>query len=240
LRVEVFPTAANIPPLEEMAGRAAVVIDVLRATTTITTALLNGADTVVPVLAPEEAFQVVQENPERRFVLGGERKSLLIPGFHLSNSPLEYTEARVGGRPILFTTTNGTRAIRRAAGAEVVYIASFLNAPAVARELCRLGKEVAICCAGTYDQFSLEDTACAGAIIEFLAGPDQAVELNDLGLVARELYRRFDGRLGELLHVAEHGQNLARLGLQEDLLFCAQLGTTTALPRFIQEQIVLA
>jgi 2-phosphosulfolactate phosphatase len=239
VRIEVFPTAVNIPPAEEMAGRAAVVIDVLRATTTITTALLNGADTVVPVLAPEEAFQVVQENPERQFILGGERKSLLIPGFHLSNSPLEYTTARVGGRPILFTTTNGTRAIRRAAGADVVYIASFLNAPAVAKELHRLGKPVAICCAGTYDQFSLEDTACAGAIIEFQSGPEEAVELNDLGVVARELYRRFDGRLTELLHRAEHGQNLARLGLQEDLLFCAQLGTTTALPRFMAEQIVL-
>ncbi|HLO03134.1 MAG TPA: 2-phosphosulfolactate phosphatase [Symbiobacteriaceae bacterium] len=223
-----------------MAGRAAVVIDVLRATTTIVTALVNGADTVVPVLAPEEAFQVVQENPERKFVLGGERKSLLIPGFHLSNSPLEYTQTKVGGRPILFTTTNGTRAIRRAAGADVVYIASFLNAPAVAKELSRLGKPVAICCAGTYDQFSLEDTACAGAIIEFLAGPDQVVELNDLGLVARELYRRFDGRLAELLRLAEHGQNLAHLGLRDDLLFCAQLGTTTALPRFTAEQIILS
>lgn len=222
-----------------MAGRAAVVIDVLRATTTITTALVNGADTVVPVLAPEEAFQVVQENPERQFILGGERKSVLIPGFHLSNSPLEYTPAKVGGRPILFTTTNGTRAIRRAASADVVYIASFMNAPAVAKELSRLGKPVAICCAGTYDQFSLEDTACAGAIIDFLAGPDQSVELNDLGLVARELYRRFDGRLTELLQLAEHGQNLARLGLREDLLFCAQLGTTTAIPRFTNEQVIL-
>jgi 2-phosphosulfolactate phosphatase len=239
LRVAVFPTVANIPPAEELAGYAAVVIDVLRATTTILTALANGADTVVPVLAPEEAFQVVQDNPNRQFILGGERQSLLIPGFHLSNSPLEYTASRVSGRPILFTTTNGTRAIRRAAGADLVYLASFLNAPAIAKELTARGKPVAICCAGHHDQFSLEDTACAGAIIEFMGGPGANLELNDLGVVAREIYRRYEGRLSELLLLSEHGRNLASLGLQDDLLFCAQLGTTTLLPRFVADQVIL-
>ncbi|MFZ5824444.1 MAG: 2-phosphosulfolactate phosphatase [Bacillota bacterium] len=238
MRVDVYPTVLNIPPAEELAGRVAVVIDVLRATTTICTALANGADTVVPVLTPEEARQVAADNPERRFLLGGERKSVQIPGFHYGNSPLEYTESRVKGRPILFTTTNGTRAIRRAAGADQVYIASLLNAPAVARELERLERSVAICCAGTHDQFSLEDTACAGAILELLSGPGSALETNDMGLVAREIFRRYDGRLADLLHLSEHGQNLLKLGLQEDLLFCAQLGTSTLLPRFVEGQVI--
>ncbi|MGE5676334.1 MAG: 2-phosphosulfolactate phosphatase [Mycobacterium leprae] len=232
MRVDVYPTAANIPDAEELAGKVAVAIDVLRATSTIVTALVNGADTVVPVLTPEEAFQVVHDNPERSFVLGGERKSVVIPGFHLGNSPLEYTTARVGGHPVLFTTTNGTRAIRRAAGAGKTLIASFLNAPAVARLLATLDKDVAICCAGTHDQFSLEDTGCAGAILEFLGGPGSHLELNDMGQVARELFRRYDGRLGDLLHLSEHGQTLLKLGLQEDLLFCAQLGTQTLVPEF--------
>ncbi len=238
MRVDVYPTVINIPQ-EELEGRVAVVIDVLRATTTIVTALGNGADTVVPVLSPEEAFQVVADNPDRKFVLGGERKSVLIPGFHLSNSPLEYTASRVGGLPVLFTTTNGTRAIRRAATAEQVFIASFLNAPAVAKELATLGKDVAICCAGTHDQFSLEDTGCAGAILEFLGGPDVHLELNDMGYVAREIYRRFDGRTVDLLHTSEHGQTLAKMGLQEDLLFCGQVGTTTLLPRFVEGQVTI-
>lgn len=238
MRVDVYPSVLNIPPAEELEGRVAVAIDVLRATTTICTALANGADTVVPVLTPEEARQVAADNPDRMFLLGGERKSVLIPGFHYGNSPLEYTESRVKGRPILFTTTNGTRAIRRAAGADRVYIASFLNAPAIARELLRLDKDVAICCAGTHDQFSLEDTGCAGAILEFLGGPDAALELNDMGQVARDLFRRYDGRLADLLHLSEHGQNLLKLGLQEDLLFCAQLGTSTLLPRFTEGQVI--
>lgn len=238
MRVDVYPTVINIPPAEELEGKAAVAIDVLRATSTIITALSNGADTVVPVLTPEEAFQVVKDNPERRFMLGGERKSVVIPGFHLGNSPLEYTGARVGGLPVLFTTTNGTRAIRRAAGASPVYIAAFLNAPAVARELLSLGKDVAICCAGTHDQFSLEDVACAGAILEYMSGPDSHLELNDLGHVAREIYRRHDGKVADLLHLSEHGQNLLKLGLQEDLLFCAQLGTSTLLPKFVNGQVI--
>ena len=238
MRVDVYPTVINIPPAEELAGKAAVAIDVLRATSTIITALGNGADTVVPVLQPEEAFQVAADNPERQFVLGGERKSLLIPGFHYGNSPLEYTEARVGGRPVLFTTTNGTRAIRRAAGADEVYIAAFLNAPAVAKALLALGKDVAICCAGTHDQFSLEDTGCAGAILHYMSGPDSHLELNDMGYVARELFRTYEGRVADILHTSEHGQSLLKLGLQEDLLFCAQLGTTTLLPRFVEGQVL--
>ncbi|MDB4894971.1 MAG: hypothetical protein JWN15_1233 [Firmicutes bacterium] len=239
MRVDVFPTVVNIPDAAELENRAAVAIDVLRATTTILTALTNGADTVVPVLAPEEAFKVVRDNPERRFVLGGERRSVVIPGFHLGNSPLEYTPSRVEGLPVLFTTTNGTRAIRRAAAAAEVYIASFLNAPAVAKQLIALGKDVAICCAGTHDQFSLEDTACAGAILAYMSGPGSHLELNDMGLVARELYLRYDGRLGDLLHLSEHGQSLAKMGLHEDLLFCAQLGTSTAVPVFREGQVVL-
>lgn len=239
LRVDVYPTVLNIPEAADLAGRTAVVIDVLRATTTITTALANGADTVVPVLTPEEAFQVVRENPKRRFVLGGERKAVLIPGFHLGNSPLEYTPSRVANLPVLFTTTNGTRAIRRAAGADRVYIASFLNAPAVAKALLAQGRDVAICCAGSHDQFSLEDTACAGAILSFMSGPDMHLEMNDLGHVARELFRRFDGRLGDLLHLSEHGQLLVKLGLHEDLFFCAQLGTSTLLPQYLEGQVVL-
>lgn len=239
MRVDVYPTVLNIPPAEELAGRVAVVIDVLRATTTICTALANGADTVVPILTPEEAFRVAADNPDRQFLLGGERKAVLIPGFNHGNSPLEYTEARVKGRPILFTTTNGTRAIRRAAGADRVYIASLLNAPAVARELARLERDAAICCAGTHDQFSLEDSACAGAILEFLAGTGTPVETNDMGVVARNLFREYDGRLGDLLHLSEHGRNLLKLGLQEDLMFCAQLGTLTILPVFTEGQVVL-
>lgn len=238
MRVDVYPTAINIPQAE-LGGRVAVVIDVLRATSTIVTALANGADTVVPVLTPEEAFQVVQGNRDRRFVLGGERKSVLIPGFHLGNSPLEYTPSRVAGLPVLFTTTNGTRAIRRAAAASRVYIASLLNAPAVAKELAALGQDVAICCAGTHDQFSLEDTGCAGAILAFLGGPEINLELSDMGYVARDLYRRYEGRIGDLLHTSEHGQNLLKLGLHEDLLLCGQLGTSTLLPRFISGQVTI-
>jgi len=237
LRVDLYPFASAIPDHQDLKGKVAVVIDVLRATTTILTALTNGADTVVPVLSPEEAFQVQGDNPERQFILGGERQSVLIPGFHLSNSPLEYTSARVGGRSVLFTTTNGTRAIRAAAGADQVLIASFLNAPAVALELLRLGQDVAICCAGTNDQFALEDGGCAGAILDYMSGPETSLVLNDLAYTVREIYRQFDRKVANLIYTAEHGQRLLTMGLQEDLLLCSQLGTTRTIPRYHEGQI---
>jgi len=239
VRVDVYPTVVNIPDTAELAGRTAVVIDALRATTTIVTALGNGADAVVPMLTPEEAFEAAREHPERRFVLGGERKGVRIPGFDLGNSPLEYTPAQVKGRTVLFTTTNGTRAIRRAAGADRVYVASFLNAPAVAEALVRQGKDVAICCAGSHDQFSLEDTGCAGAILAFLDRSGSRFATNDLGWVALELYRRFEGRLEEIFRLSEHGQLLNRLGMEADLGFCAQLGVSTLVPVYEDGRVIL-
>lgn len=239
MRIDGYPTVINIPPAAELAGKTAVVIDVLRATTTITTALANGAETVVPLLEPDEAHQVARDNPDRTFLLGGERKSLRIEGFHLGNSPLEYTPSRVQGRPILFTTTNGTRAIRRAAGADRVYVGSLLNAPALGRALLEQGQDVALCCAGTHDQLSLEDTLCAGAILAYMTGPEVRVELNDFAHLARELYQAWEGRISDLLHLSEHGQRLLKLGLQEDLLLSSRLGASTLLPRFIEGQVVL-
>lgn len=239
MRLDVYPTVLNIPPEDELADCAAVVIDVLRATSTIVAALANGAEMVIPVLSPEEALFVARRNPERRFLLGGERNSVLIPGFDLSNSPREYTRDRVAQRSVLFTTTNGTRALRRAEGAGVVCIAALLNLSAVVQELASLGKDVAICCAGTHDQFSLEDTVCAGGILELMTRTCGRVETNDMGYVAQELFRRFDGRLEQLLHLSRHGQNLLKLGLQEDLRICSQVGTYGVVPRLNRGQIRL-
>ncbi len=239
MRVDVYPTVLNIPSPEDLAGRIAVVIDVLRATSTILTALANGAEAVVPFLTPEEAFETARKEPGRRFVLGGERNAVRISGFDLGNSPLEYTPERVAGRPVLLTTTNGTRAIRQASEAEALLTASFLNAPAVARELHRLGKDVAICCAGTRGQFSLEDTACAGAILAALREMRNGLVTNDLGHVAAELYRRHEGRMLDVLRRSEHGQNLFSLGLEADLIYCSQFGTFDLIPRLREGQITL-
>jgi 2-phosphosulfolactate phosphatase len=231
MRLDVYPTV-NAIPTAELSGRTAVVIDVLRATSTIVTALANGAAALIPVLTPAEAFERAEGRLD--FLLGGERKSVRIEGFHLSNSPREYTAERVGGRMILFTTTNGTRAIRASAPARRVLIASLLNAPSVARLLAREGADAVICCAGTREEFSLEDTLCAGAIVELVTGglPGAAggPDRNDLAEAARLLYRQVRERLPEAMLLSAHGRDLDAIGLGADLRFCAQFGTVEAVP----------
>jgi 2-phosphosulfolactate phosphatase len=236
LKVTVFPTVSSLSA-DESADQTRVVIDVLRATSTITAALANGARAILPVVTPEEAFEQVAELPAEAVLLGGERRSVRIEGFHLGNSPLEYTHTKVSGKTIIFTTTNGTRAVRRAAGAAHLLIASFLNVSAVAARTLELGKDLTILCAGTHDRFSLEDTACAGALVSALSGPDIDLELCDLSTVARLLYESYQGRLAELLHLSAHGQNLAKLGLSDDLVFCAQADSLAIVPELVGAEI---
>jgi 2-phosphosulfolactate phosphatase len=239
MRVDLFATAQEIPGTDWLAGRTAVVIDALRATSTITTALHCGARAVVPFLTPEEAKEAARSLPEGRYLLGGERHAVRIPGFHLGNSPLEYGREEVAGREILFTTTNGTRAIQAAAGASALCVASFLNAPAVARKLAESGRDVVICCAGTEGTFSLEDTACGGAVLLELERLGVTLSLNDLGWVALELYRSYRGREAELLARSEHGRRLIGLGLEADLGYCAQVGVINAVPVLRDGRLVI-
>lgn len=151
---------------EELEGKTAVVIDVLRATTTICCALEAGAKEVVPCQEIEEACRVAEEF-SRDAVLGGERDGLPIEGFDLGNSPDEYTPESVSGKSLVFTTTNGTRAMRHCRQAARVLIASFLNASAVFQELVTLD-EVHIVCAGTKGQYSRDDILMAGLLVDRL------------------------------------------------------------------------
>jgi 2-phosphosulfolactate phosphatase len=148
----------------ELAGKTVVVIDVLRATTTIIHALAAGAKEVIPLLEVEEARELAAKLPGR-VVLGGERGGKQIEGFDLGNSPREYTPDAVGGKTLVFTTTNGTRAMLRCRQARRILIAGFVNFSAVCREL---GDEdqIEIVCAGTDGHVTREDTLLAGAIVE--------------------------------------------------------------------------
>jgi 2-phosphosulfolactate phosphatase len=193
--VDVIPTLQTLRP-QDVAGRVAVVVDVLRATSTIVTAMAAGTAEVRPAASPVEArARLARLNAARGsregLVLGGERFGLRIEGFDLGNSPLEYTPAAVGGRTIFFATTNGTRTLRRAAGrrgsglgaaaggqgsgmgaasgpARQVLVAAFLNASAVAERIWGLDGNVVIICAGTQGGFSLEDVLLAGFLVDSL------------------------------------------------------------------------
>lgn len=223
---------------------AAVVLDVLRASSTITTALANGCSQLLPVAQVEQAVALAGEINTP--LLGGERQAVKIPGFDLGNSPLEYSPAKVAGKKIILTTTNGTRAILQAAqGASVVMVGSLLNARTVAAKIAGYNSMLLLC-AGTRGSFALEDALAAGWIIyELVAAREEGkyghwreISMNDAGVAAYRLALYYRQRPLDALWNSSSGQRLAQLGMAADLTYCAQLNIIDLVPRYHQGMIV--
>src|SRR5262249_5230106 len=155
---------------ERLAGGVAVVIDVLRATTTMIHALAAGCDAILPCATVEEARCRADHLPAGKVLLGGERDGLPLPGFDIGNSPREYTAARCKGTTLVLTTSNGTRALLHAAGADRVLVAAFTNFSAVCEQLRAERRPVHIVCAGDAGGVALEDVLLAGGPVDFLCG----------------------------------------------------------------------
>ncbi|KIL41118.1 2-phosphosulfolactate phosphatase [Gordoniibacillus kamchatkensis] len=216
MQVDVIGTVAEATT-DDLQHRTVIVIDALRATSTLTTALAHGASGVVPV----ETVQQAKQEQRPGDLLGGERFCKKIPGFDLGNSPIEYELNAVRGRRIIMTTTNGTRAIQKSQRASRVLAGSFLNGRACAAAAFGLQRDVTILCAGTQDVFSWEDGLCAGMIAEELLTFTEA-GLNDLGLALLAGYRHEQGDIASALLATASGKRLARLGFKDDVLFCSQ------------------
>lgn len=211
-----------------LSGSAVVVIDVLRATTTITHALAAGAEAVVPCEKVSEAREIAEKLGEKA-ILGGERRGRLIEGFDLGNSPEQYTSARVEGRVVVFTTTNGTRAMRFCEQAGRVLIGAFVNFSAVCDAVAGL-ENVHLLCAGTDGEVSREDVLLAGAIADDLGRRgNNPARLNDQGEIAADTWRSTEGDvtgqdlLAGALRRSLGGQNVLELGLERDIEVAAQI-----------------
>jgi len=208
---------------DEVAGGIAVIIDVLRASTTITHALANGAREVIPCGEIDEALSVARGNPPGSVLLGGERDGLLIDGFDLDNNPFAYSADVVRGRKIAFTTSNGTRALLRAARADRVLIGSFVNLQAVVNVLAEESRPVHFVCAGTKGKITVEDSLCAGAMVEQLLAATMAVEsdwTDDQLRLALDLYRResvTEATFRQAMRSGFGGRNCLRLGFAEQI-----------------------
>ena len=166
MKVDLLLTPGELDHLPGMKGKTGVVIDVIRTTTTITTAFKNGCLRIVPVLTPEEAFAKKAGMKDREILLGGAQDGEKIEGFDLGNSPLEYQEERIRNKTIILRTTNGTKTLKKISDAENVLIASFMNIQSVVSRLMDLNRDVVIVCSGLRELFSLEDTVCAGMIVD--------------------------------------------------------------------------
>lgn len=213
-------------PRHALDGAQVVVIDVLRATSTMLRALQLGASAIWPVASLSAAFRLRRERLPAA-LLAGERRSLRPQGFDFGNSPRELDANRLAGRPLIFTTTNGTRALLRAQDAARLTIGSFANLGALAQTL-QGEADLHIICAGTKRQPSWEDLLAAGALLERLHSP----ETNDTGLLARTIYRAHAHDLYAALLASTHGQSLVALGYQEDLSFIAQPDTIPLIPTY--------
>lgn len=199
-----------------------VVIDVLRATTTIVTALQNGAKEIIPVGSVEFAMQVSGNAFSGHTLLGGERNTLKIDGFALGNSPLEYVPNIVKGKSIVLFTTNGSKAIVKARFSTNLFILSFLNVQAAAQKIISLNEDVEILCSGNSGKFSFEDSACAGMLISSIIDLKENIELNDSSKVSKLIYDKNKNNLEKMLSETEHGQKLISAGFREDIKFAAQ------------------
>jgi len=217
----------------KLAGKLVVIIDVLRASSTIVTALANGCRGFIPILSPDQAKKKAQQFEKERILLGGEREGIKIEGFDLGNSPREYKREAVKDKTIIFSTTNGVKTLEMAKGAHRIIIGSFLNLQAVCNYCINYRGDILIICAGKEGRFSLEDAACAGMIINSLrdvfSGACQEVDVN---LTAQLLYVKFGNNILEILRKSQHGRYLESIGLGEDLKFCSQLDFFHIVPIF--------
>ena len=213
-----------------LGGVSVLVIDVLRASTSIITALINGCDGVVPVATADEARRLASVLPAGTTVIAGERRGEPLAGFDLGNSPLDFTAQRVRGKTLIMTTSNGTQALLAARGAAAVGVAGLVNLGAAAAWAAGSHRDVTLVCAGERGAISLEDHACAGLLVDRLQREEPAAGLSPAAQKALAFglgYGKDVGRLGGDSSWARH---LTARGRGRDVAACLMLDTTTVVP----------
>ena len=215
----------------ELRGKNIVVIDVLRSSTTIAVALNNGAREIIPVESIENAVKISGSLFGDVTLRGGERNGKTIQGFNLGNSPLEYTEATVKGKSIIFCTTNGSVAMYKSRFAQNLALGSFSKVLEFIKEV---KQDFLLSCAGranALSNFSLEDSVCAGMIVHTLAADKTlALDLTDSALACQTLYKAYGRSLLKMMKNTEHGRYLTEIGFLEDIKIAAAIDSYAILP----------
>ncbi len=238
MKIDVFFTPLGLAA-GDLGGRGVVVIDVLRATTTVVTALANGAKAVIPAATSEEAVRLASNLEKDGVLLAGERKSLKIEGFALGNSPREMTPATVAGKTIVLATTNGTPALVAAQGGDPVLVGAPVNFRALtarAHEVVAGRRDLVIICAGREKQFAIEDAYTAGRLVKGVKKGVRKVELNDAARAAVALTRQF-ATWQEALENSEAARQLADVDLGDDVAFAAKADRFGVVPTYADRRI---
>lgn len=213
-------------PLFDNKNTIVVVIDILRASSAITTAFFNGVSKMIPIASLEEAYQYKKDG----FIVAAERDGIIIDGFELGNSPFGYMNKKVFGKIIAITTTNGTQAIEASKAASKVIIGSFLNLNTVIEFLNKEQKDVLFLCSGWKNKFNLEDTLFAGAAAQALMNNFEFKTSCDSTIAAVELYNLAKDDLFSFLENSSHRKRLSNLELDRDIKYCLTLNQCPVLP----------
>ncbi|MDN3550916.1 2-phosphosulfolactate phosphatase [Mucilaginibacter aquaedulcis] len=221
-------------PLYNVAEYIVVVIDIFRATSSICYGIENGAEAIIPVSQVEECAAYREKGLD--YLLAAERDGKVVEGFDFGNSPFSYTAEKVAGKTIVLTTTNGTHALHLSRSAKRIVIGSFLNLTALSNWLKSQHENVLLVCSGWKNNFNLEDTLFAGAVIEQLK--TEGFELDDAAIAANDLFQLGKGDINEYLKKTSHSERLKKLGIEKDIEFCLQTDVITAIPVLDGERLV--
>jgi 2-phosphosulfolactate phosphatase len=233
VQVHLLPELA---PAGRLASGIAVVIDVLRSTTTIVHALAAGCTDVRPCAEIDEAQALAGSMRAGRVLLAGERGGRQLPGFDVGNSPRDFTPRNCKGCTVVLTTSNGTRALLRAAEAARTLVAAFVNYSAICEQLRLDLRPVHILCSGTECEVALEDTLLAGALVDFLAQVCE-VRLNDAARLAWDSFENHGRVLQGALEVSRGGAILRRLGYDEDIRDACQVDRFHLVPELRRDPV---
>ncbi|MGY4383745.1 2-phosphosulfolactate phosphatase [Pedobacter sp. UYP24] len=231
-RLEVCLTPALLD-LYAIEDSIVVVIDVLRATSSIVYGIDNGAVAIIPVAHVEDCLIYADHD----YLLAAERNGEVVKGYDFGNSPFSYTKEKVGGKTVVLTTTNGTKALHLANDrAYQVVLGSFLNLDPLCDWLVAQNKNVLLLCAGWKDNFNLEDTLFAGAVVAKIK--NSFMHFDDSSVAAEDIYQLAKDDLRAYLNKSSHSHRLAVLNIEEDVKFCLQLNICQAIPVLVGERLV--
>jgi len=231
-------TRAGEFPEGSIKGTHVVVVDVLRSSSTIVQACENRVERIIPVASVEDATRLAPTLEKKKALLGGERDGMMIEGFDLGNSPLEYTSKVVRGKTLILSTANGTVAITQSAAAKELVVGCFLNLGAVVTHLLSSRpKKVTLICAGNQGALSLEDLVCGGLMVRKIEHSFRGkLNLND-GAVAASALAGTMTDIGEVVRESAHGRRLADLGFETDLDFCSRIDKYRSVPVVVDGRI---
>ncbi len=238
MQIELHFTPDSVKP-EQLEHRLAIVVDVLRASTTICTAMQNGCKAIIPCDDIEKAHNIHASIGREASLLCGERAGEKLPGFDLGNSPAEYSAEMVKGMTLIFASTNGSRALVKVSRAARVIVCGFVNLSEVERTCVSSKRDILICCSGKLGNFALEDALCGGALIDRLAKLEGTLVGNDAAQAALQLYKSETRPLVDAVAAADHARYLSELGFAADITSATRIDAIPVLPELVEGRIVL-